>query len=140
MLSRFLYLQLVLKQVQREVVLVVEHTPNEGVKVHLSRRRNITEAISDAITLSAINTPITRLEHREHTTGINRQRGKGMSPARGLKVTFADGTIICERKAVDTLKKMYSKIWGRECCQNMCQSGRLYSTTKSCESCNKTKG
>ena len=42
----------VLKQVKREVVIVVENSPENGINVYLSRKRNVTSALSDAITIS----------------------------------------------------------------------------------------
>lgn len=101
----------VLKQVKREVVLVVEHHPENGISVHLSRKRNITSALSDAITLSDTYT-ISRDDFLPKVEGrkiISRERGSGMGKATRLRVEFGDGTIISESKAVDTLKRTILK-------------------------------
>lgn len=42
----------VLKQLKREVVIVVDHSPENGINVYLSRKRNVTSALSDAISIS----------------------------------------------------------------------------------------
>ena len=97
----------VLKQVRREVVLVVEHNPENGVQVHLSRKRNVANVISDAVTISSV-----QLNNivREHKEGISRPRTTGMKPATKLRVTFMDdGEVISESIAADTLKKAILK-------------------------------
>ncbi|MBQ8593197.1 MAG: hypothetical protein IJ467_02750 [Bacteroidaceae bacterium] len=101
----------VLKQVKREVVLVVEHHPEKGVSVHLSRKRNITNALSDAVTLSNSDTVSSNkyLPKLERNINISRERGSGMGKATRLRVEFSDGTVISESKAVDTLKKAILK-------------------------------
>ena len=101
----------VLKQVKRELVLVVEHHPEKGVSVHLSRKRNITNALSDAVTLSNTYTVSNNesLKKVEKTKIISRERGSNMGKATRLKVKFGDGTVISESKAVDTLKKTILK-------------------------------
>lgn len=97
----------VLKQVRREVVLVVEHNPEDGVKVHLSRKRNVANVFSDAVTISSVQTDNTVREHKE---GISRPRTTGMKPATKLRVTFMDdGEVISESFAADTLKKAILK-------------------------------
>ena len=97
----------VLKQVRREVVLVVEHNPENGVQVHLSRKRNVANVFSDAVTISSVQTDNTVREHKE---GISRPRTTGMKPATKLRVTFMDdGEVISESFAADTLKKAILK-------------------------------
>lgn len=97
----------VLKQVRREVVLVVEHNPGNGVQVHLSRKRNVANVISDAVTISSVQLNNVVREHKE---GISRPRTTGMKPATKLRVTFMDdGEVISESIAADTLKKAILK-------------------------------
>ncbi len=97
----------VLKQVRREVVLVVEHNPENGVQVHLSRKRNVANVFSDAVTISSVQIDNTVKEHKE---GISRPRTTGMKPATKLRVTFMDdGEVISESFAADTLKKAILK-------------------------------
>lgn len=118
----------VLKQVKREVVIVVEHSPKDGINVYLSRKRNVTSALSDAISISSNipieNTytsvsPITRTNRVAETQRIERPRSGDTSKASALRVTFADGTVICERKTVDTLKKCIVK-FGPERVAQLC--------------------
>ena len=97
----------VLKQVRREVVLVVEHNPENGVQVHLSRKRNVANVFSDAVTISSVQLNNVVREHKE---GISRPRTTGMKPATKLRVTFMDdGEVISESIAADTLKKAILK-------------------------------
>ena len=53
-----------LKEVQRELVLVVDYKPNEPISLHLSRRRNIMDAIDDA----KVITPDPSVEHKVNNT------------------------------------------------------------------------
>ena len=100
-------LEPVLKQVRREVVLVVEHNPENGVQVHLSRKRNRANAISDVVTISSVQFDNTIREHKE---GISRPRTANIKPATKLRVTFMDdGVVISESVAADTLKKAILK-------------------------------
>ena len=108
----------VLNKVRRQVVLVVEHNPNDGVSVHLSRKRNVSNAFSDAVTISSIDDDYE--ETREHKEGITRPRTENMKPATKLRVTFMeDGTVFCESKAADTLKKAILK-FGPERVAQLC--------------------
>lgn len=118
----------VLKQVKREVVIVVENSPENGINVYLSRKRNVTSALSDAISISSnLSEPntynATESELRPHrvaeSTRIERPRSGGMQKATSLRVTFSDGTVISDRKAVDTLKKCIIK-FGPEHVAQLC--------------------
>lgn len=115
----------VLKQVKREVVLVVEHHPEIGVSVHLSRKRNMANAIGDIVTLSNASTASNNepLPKKDKTKIISRERGSNMRKATRLRVEFGDGTIISESKAVDTLKKTILK-FGVEKVAQLCISPR----------------
>lgn len=113
----------ILEQVKREVVLVVEHSPENGINVYLSRKRNITSALSDAVSISSINVNhspnISNVLTTNEPNCIERSRTGSVSAATGLRVTFADGTVICDRKAVDTLKKCIIK-FGPERVAQLC--------------------
>ena len=50
-----------LKQVQRELVLVVDYVPGSPISVHLSRKRNFTADIADAKEIL----PDPQVEHKE---------------------------------------------------------------------------
>ena len=118
----------VLKQVKREVVIVVENSPENGINVYLSRKRNVTSALSDAISISSnLSEPntynATEPVHRSHrvaeSTRIERPRSGGMQKATSLRVTFSDGTVISDSKAVETLKKCIKK-FGPERVAQLC--------------------
>jgi hypothetical protein len=79
-----------LKQVQRELVLVVDYVPGEDLKVHLSRKRNITDVLTDAIEISPKRTVI-------RTKPIELR-----SESVGFTVKFDDGTVISNSNAKKT--------------------------------------
>ena len=118
----------VLKQVKREVVIVVEHSPETGINVYLSRKRNVTSALSDAISISSNQTQTSIYNATEPThhpqmvaeyTRIERPRSSGMKKATVLRVTFPDGTVISDSRAVETLKKCIIK-FGPERVAQLC--------------------
>ena len=99
-----------LKQVQRELVLVVDYVPGSPISVHLSRKRNFTADIADAKEIL----PDPQVEHKE----IGKTGPKGeIAPATRLKITFADGHVIQEPQAAETFRKfvmeVYSGAWGK---------------------------
>ena len=79
-----------LKQVQRELVLVVDYVPGEDLKVHLSRKRNLADVLTDAVEISPKRTVVRSnpVEHRASSVGFT--------------VTFADGTTISRNCAKQT--------------------------------------
>jgi hypothetical protein len=79
-----------LKQVQRELVLVVDYVPDEDLKVHLSRKRNIAEVLTDAVEISPKRSVV--------RTAPVEFRGESV----GFTVKFADGTIITNKNAKQT--------------------------------------
>ena len=86
-----------LKKVQRELVLVIDHIPGEPITVHISRKRNFIEQLTDTKKIV--------LEEVSQTT---RKRGAN----RSLKVTFPDGTTFPKHKcsAADTLRDVVLKL------------------------------
>jgi len=92
----------VLKQVERDLVLVVDYHPNSPVKVSLSRKRNVQEYIN-----AKLLEPDAPAKHRNG--GKKRNVGE-VGPRTGLKVTFPDGTIIQENYAKYTLVETIKKI------------------------------
>jgi hypothetical protein len=86
-----------LKQVQRELVLVVDYVPGSPISVHLSRKRNFTSGITDAKEIL----PDPKVEHKEIKKSLH--KGK-KAPVSRLKITYADGRVICEDKALKTLQ------------------------------------
>lgn len=84
-----------LKQVQRELVLVVDYVPNAPISVHLSRKSNITE-ILDAKRLEIDP----EVEHREF--GPRQKRTSKIAPKTGLCIHRRDGSILQEHNAAST--------------------------------------
>lgn len=85
----------VLKQIKREVVIVVEHSPKTGSNVYLSRKRNATSALSDAISISSYQPeastynatePIHCPQRVAESTRIERTRSGGMKRQRLLEL------------------------------------------------------
>lgn len=93
-----------LKQVQRELVLVVDYIPGLPISVHLSRKRNFTQQLTDVKEI--VLDPEVSHSNRNSNSSETIKRG----PARALTVSFPDGTIIAEKSAVDTLMKVVQKI------------------------------
>ena len=79
----------VLGQIKRELVLVVDYVPNQPLKVSLSRKRNITDVLTDAVEISP------KRQNKVTATDIKR------SAKINFKVTFADG-YICDGNGKDT--------------------------------------
>ncbi len=92
-----------LSQVKRELVLVVDYVPDQPIKVSLSRRKNISEILTDAVTLSA---PAV-----SSSTDIAKNSLPKPAPAtpenvkvkKGFAVIFNDGSVIYENTAKNTM-------------------------------------
>lgn len=89
-----------LKQVQRELVLVVDYVPDQPISVHLSRKTNITELL-DAKLLE--QDP--QVEHRDGTK--RKKPVERVNEKTVLRVTFPDGTVIEDKKAKILLPKPF---------------------------------
>ena len=87
-----------LAQVQRELVLVVDYVPGTPLKVSLSRKRNLFDALEDVVEIK----PDPVVEHTEKKKG-----GKKIvtNPRTRLRITMPDGSIIEERTAWESLQK-----------------------------------
>ncbi len=98
-----------LSKIRRDVVLVVEYHPGEPVSVAMTRKVKISE-ISGAITLTPKNgTPVTSDEKPEETP--EHEPTKHVENfTKGLRVTFPDGTVICQKTAIDTMIAVLKKI------------------------------
>lgn len=92
-----------LKPVKRELVLVVDYVPDAPLSVHISRKRNIAAAITDAKEI----TPDPRVEHTTYASSksYNEVAGKTI-----LKITFADGLVIQDKKASETFRQFVLKV------------------------------
>ena len=83
-----------LKQVQRELVLVVDYVPGMPISVHLSRKRNFAAGISDAKEIL----PDPQVEHRE------------VGSIGQMRIVFSDGQIIQEDLAAETFRQFVMKV------------------------------
>ena len=84
-----------LKQVQRELVLVVDYHPGQPISVALSRKTNISELI-DAKLLEADP----EVEHKEF--GPRKNKRTQIAPRTGLCIRRKDGSILQEHDAATT--------------------------------------
>lgn len=92
-----------LKQVQRELVLVVDYVPGSPISVHLSRKRNFAAEFADAKEIL----PDPQVVHKE----IGKTGPKGeIAPATRLRITFADGSFIQEKNAAETLRRFVTEV------------------------------
>ena len=78
--------------------------PGQPISVHLSRKRNFTADMPDAKEI-VVDPEVEHSKHDNHNED-KIQRG----PARDMTVFFPDGTMIAEKKAVDTFVKVVKKI------------------------------
>lgn len=87
-----------LSQVERELVLVVDYVPGTPLKVSLSSKRNLFDALEDVVEIK----PDPEVEHAEKKKG-----GKKVviNPRTRLKITMPDGSIIEERTAWESLQQ-----------------------------------
>lgn len=112
-----------LKEIQRDLVLVVEHHPGEPLRVALSRKANHSEIIREMLNAkpltSTTDTPIQTshnpIDSTPDTSSAISPNDEGTqerykNPSKGLRVTFPDGTIICKKKAIDTYIDTLQKI------------------------------
>lgn len=93
-----------LSQIQRELVLVVEYRPGEPISVALSRKTKISQIV-DAKPIVAnprklskpvkSDDPATAQEPHEPTKYVTNH-------TKGLRVQFPDGTVVCNKTAIDT--------------------------------------
>lgn len=84
-----------LKQVQRDLVLVVDYHPGEPISVALSRKTNITELIqAKRLELDP------EVTHKEF--GPRKNKAKRIAPRTGLCIYRKDGSFIQERNAAMT--------------------------------------
>lgn len=92
-----------LSQVERELVLVVDYVPGTPLKVSLSRKRNLLEALEDVVEIK----PDPEVEHTEKRKG-----GKKVvtNPRTRLRISMPDGSIIEERTAWESLQKFILRV------------------------------
>jgi len=84
-----------LRPVRRDLVLVVEYSPDSPMKVKLSRKINIMDALE-----AKVIEPDPQVEHRE--IGKTRKR-EVKQPRTALRITLPDGKVIAEKQAAASL-------------------------------------
>lgn len=92
-----------LSQVERELVLVVDYVPGTPLKVSLSRKRNLFDALEDVVEIK----PDPEVEHTEKKKGGKRVVA---NPRTRLRITMPDGSIIEERTAWESLHKFILRV------------------------------
>ena len=92
-----------LSQVERELVLVVDYVPDTPLKVSLSRKRNLFDALEDVVEIK----PDPEVEHTEKKKG-----GKKVvtNPRTRLSISMPDGSIIEERTAWESLQRFILRV------------------------------
>lgn len=101
-----------LKQVQRELILVVDYKPDEPISVHLSRKMNLAEALGAkqiSTETPKMSEPVRSFEVPEETKS-NKPPKQIVNQTKGLRVEFQDGTVLCENSAAETFVKTLRKI------------------------------
>lgn len=88
-----------LNPIKRNLVLVVEYSPGQPINVALSRKVRISD-FSDAKSITPLSQPVNSGEKPQQNEEKTNRRVKNHT--KGLKVTFADGTVVWHRKAIDT--------------------------------------
>ena len=98
-----------LKDVKRELVLVVEYHPGEPISVALSRKTKISEMTGAKVLTPRSSTPVKSEEEPEEVTPHEPTK-RIENVTKGMKVTFPDGTVIWHRQAIDTFIDALRKI------------------------------
>jgi hypothetical protein len=92
-----------LKQVQRELVLVVDYHPGEPISVSLSRKTNISELLDAKL--------LEQDPQVEHWNGTKRRKPvERVNEKTILRVTFPDGKVIQDKKAKITFTETIRRI------------------------------
>ena len=98
-----------LKDVKRELVLVVEYHPGEPISVALSRKTKISEMTGAKVLTPRSSMPVKSEEEPEEVTPHEPTK-RIENVTKGMKVTFPDGTVIWHRQAIDTFIDALRKI------------------------------
>lgn len=105
-----------LQEVQREMVLVVEYKPGQPISVSLSRKVKVSEIPGlKRITPSApsprdVGQPVACEDPAADKPQDKEPTKQVTNLTKGLRVTFADGTVICLPTAIDTFKAVLQRI------------------------------
>lgn len=98
-----------LEPIKRDVVLVVEYHPGEPISVALSRKAKISEII-DAKTLTPKNSTPVKSEVASSVPQNIEPTKHIENPTKGLRVVFPDGSVVWNRRAIDTFINVLRKI------------------------------
>ncbi len=96
----------ILRQVRRELVLVVDYVPGLPVRVRLSRNRKFVDKMKDAVDITD-----PEVEHEKY--GPKEAQGP-RAPISRLRITFPDGSFIHETTAADTFCRFVKEVAGAE--------------------------
>lgn len=88
-----------LNPIKRNLVLVVEYSPGQPINVALSRKVRISD-FSDAKSITPLSQPVSSSEKPQQNEEKTDRRVRNHT--KGIKVTFADGTVVWHHKAIDT--------------------------------------
>ena len=93
----------VLRQIKRQLILVVEYHPEEPISVRISRKRNLSD-LSEATILTP--DPVPDIKRRAAQIRVGKRK-----PNTHLRITMPDGTVIFnEKDATDTFCKVLQRI------------------------------
>lgn len=101
-------IQPALVPVKRDLVLVVEYSPNQPISVKLSRKRNFANQLPDAKIID-FDSPV------EHTTHLSPKIKHTKSPRTNLRITLPNGYVINNNKAVDSIIEFVKYIGVEKC-------------------------
>ena len=97
-----------LSEIQREIVLVVEHRPGEPISVALSRKVRISD-LTDVKSLTPLSKPVSSAKPSPKPEP-HAPTKKVENPTKGLRVTFPDDTIVWHQSAIKTFIEVLRKI------------------------------
>lgn len=106
-------IEAVLKQIKRNVVLIVDYSPENGVKVQISRRKKNSDGISGTAIISTSILPDKHVSYNSKQYSVKKDVSQKESEKKDitiLRVTFPDGTVICEGTAKKTVIECVKKI------------------------------
>ena len=101
-----------LSQIKRDLVLVVEYHPGEPVSVALSRKTKISQ-IDDAKPIVANTQKVSKPVKSDEAYIVAEPHEPVKSitnHTKGLRVMFADGTVVCNKTAIDTEIDVFRRI------------------------------
>lgn len=96
-----------LEPIKRDLVLVVEYHHGEPISVALSRKAKISEIMGAKTLTESNSTPVNSENNKRN---VKEPSGLTRSPSKGMKVTFPDGTVMWNSKAVVTFVETLRKI------------------------------